>query len=384
MPIRCIPVTVRRGVEYDPNRMAATANHERNFSWAWIALLWAGLGVFDATQNIVSMSHADMHHAWVKLFLVLTFNWLPWALVTPIVIYLGRRFPVSWSPSRAWLLHASAVIVIDVVAAAWGSALELLMQPWLPDFKTQGFMTTWPMKAMGGLLPAVILYCMIVVVTYALDTKARAAERETDAARLNEQLSYAKLNALQRQIEPHFIFNTLNSISGLVRERKNDNAVNMIAALSDFLRRVASSSSEPKASLGREVEFLEKYLLIQEARFVGRLKVELEVPESLRNAQVPSLILQPLVENAVKHGIARRAQGGTVRVAASLRERLLRLSVYNDGPLLDDDGSLRPGIGLSNLRTRLGLLYGKEFELRLDNRGITGVEVTVILPYLEA
>ncbi|HXP65329.1 MAG TPA: hypothetical protein VN815_07640, partial [Steroidobacteraceae bacterium] len=92
----------------------------------------------------------------------------------------------------------------------------------------------------------------------------------------------------------------------------------------------------------------------------------------------------PLVENAVKHGIARRAQGGTVRVAASLRERLLRLSVYNDGPLLDDDGSLRQGIGLSNLRTRLGLLYGKEFELRLDNRGITGVEVTVILPYLEA
>jgi two-component system LytT family sensor kinase len=158
----------------------------------------------------------------------------------------------------------------------------------------------------------------------------------------------------------------------------------MIVALSDFLRRVASSSSEPRASLGQEVEFLEKYLQIQEARFAGRLKMELAVPESLRNAQVPSLILQPLVENAVKHGIARRAQGGAVRVAAWRTDGLLSLSVYNDGPLLEDDGSLRQGIGLSNLRTRLGLLYGKDFDLRLDNHGITGVQVTVTLPYREA
>jgi two-component sensor histidine kinase len=363
--------------------MVVTANRERDISWAWIALLWAGLGIFDATQNIASMRHADMHHAWVKLFFVLTFNWLPWALATPIVIRLSRRFPISWSSGGAWLVHVSSVLAIDVMSAAWGSALELTMQPWLPDFRVHDFMATWPLKAAGALLPALILYGMIVVVTYALDTKAKAAEQQTDAARLNEQLSYAKLNALQRQLEPHFIFNTLNSIAGLVRERKNEGAVNMIVALSDFLRRVASSSSEPQARLGQEVEFLENYLRIQEARFAGRLKMELEVPEALRNAQVPSLILQPLVENAVKHGIARRTMGGTVRVAASRLHGMLRLSVYNDGPLLDDDGSLRQGIGLSNLRTRLGLLYGKEFDLRLDNHGITGVEVTVTLPYRE-
>jgi two-component system, LytTR family, sensor kinase len=246
------------------------------------------------------------------------------------------------------------------------------------------FMVTWPMKISGGLLPALILYAIIVAVTYALDNKERAAEQQTDAARLNEQLSYAKLSALQRQVEPHFMFNTLNSIAGLVREHKSDAAVGMIVALSDFLRRVASSSGEPQARLAQELEFLDKYLQIQEARFAGRLRLQLESPDALRNAWVPSLMLQPLVENAVKHGIAKRAQGGIVRVEASRTEHgMLRIRIYNDGPLLDDDGSLRQGIGLSNLRTRLSLLHGKDFDLRLQNHGITGVEVMVTLPYSE-
>jgi two-component system, LytTR family, sensor kinase len=370
--------------------MEILENRARSFSWTWIALLWTGLGVFDATQNVFSMMHADMHHAWVKLFFVLAFNWLPWALATPIVIYLGRRFPLSWRSVRAWLVHSSAIVVIEVVSAAWGSALELLMQPWLPDFETHPFLVTWPMKISGGLLPALILYAIIFAVTYALDAKAKAAEQQTDTAKLNEQLSYARLSALQRQIEPHFIFNTLNSISGLVREQRSDAAVSMIVALSDFLRRVASSSGEPKARLAQEVEFLHKYLQIQEARFAGRLSLALDIPQGLGKALVPSLMLQPLVENAVKHGIAKRVQGGTVRVTvsrtgASQTDGTLRLSVYNDGPLLAGDGSaVAQGIGLSNLRTRLSLLYGKDFEFRLENYGHTGVEATVTLPYCEA
>jgi two-component sensor histidine kinase len=378
-----------QGGEVASDCMEMTANRERSFSWPWILLLWATLGVFDATQSIISMHQAQMHHAWGKLFFVLIFKWLPWALLTPTVIQLARRYPPSWSSPTPWLVHVSAVIAIDVAAAAWGAALELSMQPWLPDFETHRFLVTWPMKIAGGLLPAIILYSIIVTITYALDAKARAAEQQTDTARLNEQLSYAKLNALQRQLEPHFIFNTLNAISGLVRERKNEAAVGMIVALSDFLRRVAGSSNEPRASLSQELEFLEKYLQIQEARFAGRLKLEMEIPDELRNAQVPSLVLQPLVENAIKHGIARRAQGGSVRVTASRTdafqtEGMLCLSVYNDGPLLDDDGGLNHGIGLANLRTRLSLLYGKEFELRVGNYGITGVEVRVTLPYREA
>jgi LytS/YehU family sensor histidine kinase len=159
----------------------------------------------------------------------------------------------------------------------------------------------------------------------------------------------------------------------------------MIVALSDFIRRVAVSSHDPEAQLAQEMEFLEKYLQIQEARFAGRLKLDIQIPDELRKAQIPSLILQPLVENAIKHGIAQRVQGGEVRVAASRSDGLLHLSVYNDGPLLDRDGSaVKDGIGLSNLRTRLKLLYGSDCALRLENYGITGVQVSLALPYREA
>jgi len=351
----------------------------------WIAGLWAGLGILGATQDVFAMRFEGMHHSWVKLFIALSFAWLPWALVTPIVIHLGRKYPFAWKPLRWWLIHLGAVVAIALVASAWATALEVLLQPWKPDFQTHPFFVTWPLKFSGGLVPALILYSIILAITYVLDSRAKAAAQQTDTARLNEQLSYAQLNALQRQIEPHFIFNTLNSIAGLVRENKNDAAVRMIVALSDFLRRVAGSTNEARVRLAQEVEFLEKYLQIQEARFAGRLALDLQVPTELREARIPSLILQPLAENAIKHGIARRVQGGEVRVAASRSDGMLHLTVYNDGPLLDRDGhAVKDGIGLSNLRTRLKLLYGSNFELRLENYGITGVQVSLALPYCEA
>jgi two-component system, LytTR family, sensor kinase len=384
--IRCIVVRCKlKWSTIRPSMATTTHSHgDRPHNWFWIAGLWAGLGILGATQDVFAMRSEGMHHSWARLFLTLTLAWLPWALATPVVIHLGRKYPVAWKPLKWWLIHLGAIIAIDLAASAWATALEVLLQPWKPDFETHSFLVTWPLKFSGGLLPALILYAVILAVTYVLDSRAKAAAQQTDTARLNEQLSYAQLNALQRQIEPHFIFNTLNSISGLVRENKNDAAVSMIVALSDFLRRVAGSTNEARVRLAQEVEFLEKYLQIQEARFAGRLTLDLQVPAELREARIPSLILQPLAENAIKHGIAKRAQGGEVRVAASRSDGMLHLTVYNDGPLLDRDGcAVKDGIGLSNLRTRLKLLYGQDFELRLDNFGITGVQVSLALPYCE-
>jgi two-component system LytT family sensor kinase len=371
-------------VEYDSSCMNK-APKSKSYNWLMIAALWAGLGLLDATQNVFAMRHAGMHHAWGRLFFVLTVAWLPWALATPLVVNLGRRFPIVRRSTSTWLLHVIAAVTIDLIASAWGTILELLLQPWVPDFVAQRFLITWPLKMFGGLLPAFILYAVILAATYLFDSRAKAARQETDAAKLNEQLSYAQLNALQRQIEPHFIFNALNSIAALVREKNNDAAVTMIATLSDFLRRVAASSSEPRVPLAEEVDHLRRYLQIQQARFAGRLHTELRIPTELLAARVPSLVLQPLVENAIKHGIAQRAQGGDVRVAASNSGGVLRLSVYNDGPLLDEARDAgREGIGLTNLRTRLKLLYGSECELRLQNHGTTGVSVSLALPYSES
>jgi two-component system LytT family sensor kinase len=376
--------TTHSDTSYSDRSEVDRSHVDRSYNWFWIAGLWAGLGVLGATQDVFAMHFEGMHHSWVKLFFTLTFAWLPWALATPAVIHLGRKYPFAWKPLQTWLIHLGAVIAINVVASAWATALEVILQPWMPDFQSHPFLVTWPLKFSGGLLPALILYTVVVAVTYVLDSRAKVAAQQTNTARLNEQLSVAQLNALQRQIEPHFIFNTLNSISGLVRENKNDAAVSMIVALSDFLRRVAGSTNEAQVRLAQEVEFLEKYFQIQEARFAGRLNLDLQVPAELREARIPSLILQTLAENAIKHGIAKRAQGGEVRVAASRSDGMLHLTVYNDGPLLDREGpAVKDGIGLSNLRTRLKLLYGSDFELRLENFGITGVQVSLALPYRE-
>jgi LytS/YehU family sensor histidine kinase len=157
----------------------------------------------------------------------------------------------------------------------------------------------------------------------------------------------------------------------------------MIAGLSDFLRRVVEDSNRQQVPLGEEIEFLQKYVDIQKVRFAERLEVSMDVPSEFLSAQVPSLILQPMVENAVKHGIAKRAQGGTIRISAFRSNGRLTLSVYNDGPKLPEDWDKSgSGIGIPNVRTRLKGLYGDAFELNMRNREPGGVEISVSVPFV--
>jgi sensor histidine kinase YesM len=347
----------------------------RSPQWFWIALIWSGVGLFDATQTVFAMHAEGMHHAWIRLFLTLFLSWLPWALATPAVVQLSRKYPPGkTTPISAWLLHLGASISIGLISAALTAGLELLLDPWAISSPPSPFFALLFKKFYNGLLSYLILYAFIVAISYVL---------ETESARLNEQLSKAQLDALRRQIEPHFLFNTLNSIAGLVREKRNDDAVNMIVRLSDFLRRVVEDSNRQNAPLGEEIEFLQKYLDIQKVRFAERLQVSVNVPKELLPALIPSLILQPMVENAVKHGIAKRAQGGMIRIAAVRSNGMLNLSVFNDGPNLpagwDESCS---GIGISNVRTRLQGLYGNRFELSIRNQEPSGVEVSVSVPFV--
>ena len=260
--------------------------------------------------------------------------------------------------------------------------LNVVFNPYLTTPAPGPFLLEWSRKFWSGLLSYLLLYAFVLVVSHVLDSKERLALQLTETARLNELLSKAQLNALRRQIEPHFLFNTLNAISGLVREQKNDAAVSTIAALSDMLRRVVQDSNRAEVPLSEELEFLERYLEIQTVRFAERLRVTFDVPEELLGAQVPSLILQPLVENAVKHGIAKRTQGGEVRISGSRLNGMVAIRIYNDGPVLREDWQ-NGGTGVANVRTRLESLYGKKFELSLQNEGSAGVEVLVSMPYKE-
>ncbi len=364
--------------------MDASRSRPQPTPWLWIALIWGSIGLFDATQTVFVMRAEGMHHAWAALWVTLLLCYLPWALATPLILRLGRQHPpVRLRPLSTWVIHVAACAGINFAISGWNAWLEVMLNPWAkaaPD----SFRLLWFYKFYNGLLSSVFLYSVIIAVSYVLDSRERLARQETETARLNEQLSKAQLDALRRQIEPHFLFNTLNAIAGLVREKRNDDAVNMIAGLSEFLRRAIEDSGKQQLRLGDEMEFLQRYLDIQKVRFADRLQLQVEVPQDLFTAQVPSLILQPMVENAIQHGIAKRANGGLIRIAAVRSHGMLTLSVYNDGPKLPADwDEKRSGIGLSNARTRLQSLYGEACDLNLRNQDPGGVEVTVSVPFRE-
>ena len=349
----------------------------------WTASIWLGIALFYATQTVFVMRLEGMHHAWVALYFNQLLFWVPWFLATPLVRYLGRRYPVRLRSLSALVVHFSACMSINLVSATWTSGLDELLNPWAKAVSPEPFLPLWLDQVYNGFLLSAFLYAAILSVSYLVESRERLARQQIETARLSELLAKAQLKALRRQIEPHFLFNSLNAIAGLVRERRNDAAVTTIASLSDFLRKVIEHPDRQEVPLGEEVQFLEKYLDIQKLRFAERLQISLNVPQELSSVQVPSLILQPLVENAVKHGISKQARGGWIRVAAFCSSGRLTLRVYNDGPNLPQDWyHTQSGVGIANVRARLENLYGDKFEFTLHNQN-SGVEALLSVPLRE-
>ena len=250
--------------------------------WIWIASIWTGFGLIDATQTVFVMRSEGMHHAWVRLFVLTAVPFLPWALATDIVMRLGRRFPpVTLRPLVTWFVHLASCTAIGLLFAAWATYMDAVLNPYGSTGDPGPFVHRWLEWFYNGIFSTIVLYGAILAVSSVLDSRSRLAYQQTETARLNEQLSKAQLDALRRQIEPHFLFNTLNAVAGLVREKKNDAAVSMIAGLSDFLRRLLEDTTRQQVPLGEEVEFAQKYLGIQKVRFVERLQFSVDVPTDL-------------------------------------------------------------------------------------------------------
>jgi two-component system LytT family sensor kinase len=320
-----------------------------------------------------------MHHAWARLFFTTAMSWAPWALATPVILSLRRRHPpVRLTPVRTWAVHVAACLIVCFVYAFWNAFFQWLLNPYL--YAPTPFATLLRVKVLNSLLASFILYGTVVIVGQMLESRARLAAQQMETVRLNEQLSREQFNALRRQIEPHFLFNTLNGIAGLIREDRNEDAVSMIAGLSDFLRHLLKDSPQ-QVPLAEELEFLQKYLAIEKMRLGDRLKLHLDISPDLLPLPVPSFILQPMVENSIKHGISQRAGGGEIRISASRLNGTLNFSVYNDGPSLPAGWERTiAGIGIANVRARLGSLYGSRFSFQLENRAPGGVQVTLSVP----
>jgi two-component system, LytTR family, sensor kinase len=359
--------------------MESGSRAESMVRWWSAPLCWLAFGFVNAVDTVFIMRREGMHHAWVWLFATTVFSWLPWVLATNPILSLGRIFPpFGLSRVRAWVVHTLGWLAMAVLFATWTAWIDMIINPYAVSKEQSSFRHNWFDLLSDNLLPSFIIYLTILVIAHALTSQIQLKNQQIESAQMSEQLLKAQLAALRSQIEPHFLFNSLNAAVGLVREGRNDAAADMITGLSDFLRHTLKQSVRQEIALGEELEFVHKYLTIQKVRFGDRLQFSMDVPTELHDIRVPCLILQPIVENAVKHGIAHRAKGGVIEVNASRRDNMLRLTVRNDGPPMGE--TFVDGTGMSNVRDRLQALYGTHFELSLRARDAGGAEASLVLP----
>jgi len=356
--------------------------------WVVIIAIWIMLGVIYAGPIYLEVRSQGMNHAAWRVFSWGILTWLAWAPLTPVIIWLARRYSlVGQTWKRSLLVHLPAFLLISAAHSAVATVITLRIKPF--DNMGSSPMAFWPRflsRMKGSFGPDMLIYAGVVGIVYALDYYRKYREREMLATRLEAQLAQAQLDALRMQLHPHFLFNTLNSIVGLVRDNKNHAAVRMLVGLSDLLRHTLDHSARQEVELREEINFIKLYLSIQEMRFSDRLEIEFDIDPLTTKAMVPNLILQPLTENALRHGISRSADSGMVGISSAVEDGHLRLTVYDNGAGLPDDWQMKgsTGIGLANTAARLQQLYDDNHQFDIRNRDGGGVEVVIQMPFRTA
>lgn len=346
--------------------------------------VWLLVAIVQASQAVLEGALQGQPVATPAAFRAALMQTVPWILPTLAIIALAVRFPVT----RATWRTALPVHVLGFAAIAWVENLFVVL----------GFVLTQPeppalsmiLRSAGRwtllrLHVAALVYVAVAAGTQAWLLYRRTRARELQLARLEGQLARARLDALTAQIRPHFLFNTLHTIGQLWRSGRADDADAMLDHLGDLFQRVQRTTSRPLISLDEELETAEAYLAIESARFRDRMTVEIDVAPDARALAVPPLLLQPIVENAVRHGIAVSSSAGRIRVHGRRENGRLVLEVEDDGPGMNGSGASRgTGTGLRNTRARLEQLFGAEQTLTIgaaNGRGTrVHIEVRAILP----
>jgi two-component system LytT family sensor kinase len=343
----------------------------------WISAgFWTLFGVVCGVQVWLSM--IDHGHSLPRVIAHQVLVWSFWLLIGMGVAALARRVPVVPPSSRAILLHLLLGMIAGVAHAAWWAAMTLLVRPY-DGMNPTTFLRPFQGTAFYQMPLELLLYTAILMLTLAADAWAQGRERELHAAQLERSLAQARLQALELQIQPHFLFNTLNAISALVRTGQDPQALAMISGLADLFRYALDRAGGERVAVDDEAQMLRRYLEIQRLRFPDRLTYAVEVTEEARRAAIPVLLLQPLAENAVRHGIAPSAEGGRVHVRAFREGEQLRVEIVNTGRL---PAHVDHGIGLANTVARLEQLYGADQAFELCQRG-DAVVARLSIPWAE-
>ncbi len=348
-------------------------------SWLVIVAAWtvpAALSTFE-TVMFAGASHHPISVA--RAFAAEAPGWYTWAALTPVVVALGQRFPLDrqrrpaaigvhiGASLAASLLVATVSATADAVVRSSPLALSTLIRVWF----------------LSGLPATTLAYFAVLGISYALFSAARLRARERHAEQLAAQLTDARLSALRMQLQPHFLFNSLNAIMALVRDHDTPGAINALSLLSDLLRTSLRVDAAHQVPLRDELEFVRRYLAMAQIRFGDRLAVEYAADDGVLGELVPTFILQPVVENAVRHGIAPSRAPGRIDIRASRDATQLVLTVCDDGKGLPpewEDGTSE-GVGLANTRARLAYMYGAASSLTIARgRDDRGVVATIRLP----
>ncbi|MBO6575756.1 MAG: sensor histidine kinase [Rhodothermales bacterium] len=350
----------------------------RSRRWALIFGLWtvpalAALSFYYLNQ-IVTGQPVDWDFGMVATLP----NWYFWALLTPAVMAVAHRYPIdqtNWK-RNVFLVHLPAMILLILVH----SLANLLL------FRGVGLHDTvnlalYEVHITTRIHANVLAYWTVLGVYQAVTTFRKLRRRDAEAAVMQVELAQAHLRALKMQLNPHFLFNTLNSITALIRKEENRKAVRMTVKLSDFLRLALENRGLYEVGLRQEMEFAQRYLAIEQVRFGDRLKIEVNLEPGTEHLFVPNMLLQPIVENAVHHGIAQSDKPGVIRVTSCLDNDRLYLRVQDNGPGPGNStGKKGTGVGLSTSRKRLERLYGDAYAISLSAAPEGGAIVDVELP----
>ena len=356
-------------------------------NWRRVALLFAGWTlvsvIFAAISYAAAIGDNNKEFGFVSALRLNLVQFYLWAILSPLLFRFSRRFPIEFRPLnlRNLLLYFPALISFAGIHQLLHLAVLWSITPrWRQKYPA--LIDCYRAYFAFGFYIDLIIASLIVVAVHALLYYQNFRASELAQSSLITQLAQAQLRALKMQLHPHFLFNTLHSISSLVLEDP-PKAISMIARLGDFLRLTLENSDQQLISLKEETEFLRCYLEIEQVRFGDRLAVTFELDPQTLSAQVPHLILQPVVENAIQHAIAPRATRGHINIEAKRLNSLLRLEVKDNGPgiTLNTDLLGAEGVGLSNVRARLHQIYGSDSRFELMNARDGGLAVVMEIPF---
>jgi two-component system LytT family sensor kinase len=343
--------------------------------WTVIAL-WSIPALLSTLETVTFARLAGHEIAPWRAFVAEAPQWYGWALLTPLIARLAERVPLRrplrW---RNLAIHAGGSLAASALIAVADVLINALVRP-----STKTLFASFGGWFLGGLPATVLAYFAIVGVSESLRNSARLRAREREASELAATLRSTQLAALRMQLQPHFLFNSLNAIMALVRDAETEQAVRALSLLGDVLRATINAGDTNETTLREELDFVSQYLEIERVRFGERLQVTLDVPEQLLDARVPTFVLQPFVENALKHGVLRDSGANTIAIAASAQNGTLRLMVRDDGRGLSGLQG-ESGVGIPNARARLEHMYGAGATLSVSNApNGPGVLVEIGLP----